>query len=400
MAKVIVGMSGGIDSSVTAYILKEQGYDVEGVSFILWDERNLNNPNIRCCSAAIRAASENAAHLKIPHTIIDVQKVFREKVINPFINLYLKGLTPNPCILCNRFIKFPMLFEVAREKAANYVATGHYARIESVRNNKQREECMDKSEDLCDYFLLKKGIDEKKDQSYVLYTLGQRQLKRLITPLGYYNKKTVRMLASDIKLPVTRSESQEICFIEDRKYPKFIEKLSNFTARPGPIVNIENNEILGEHKGIHRYTIGQRKGLGISFKEPLYVIAIDALKNILYVGSQEAAKKRELWVEEVNWIIPAWSRRGVRPYNTCRVSVKVRSTMKDEIATLYLVTPHESQVADKKHDNNGTRTMHYEPFELVRVVFDEPQWAPAPGQSAVFYNGDIVIGGGVIKKSI
>ncbi len=219
-------------------------------------------------------------------------------MINPFINLYLKGLTPNPCILCNRFIKFPMLFKVASEKGADYIATGHYARIESADSIEKRAEGINNLKHLNNYFLLKKGIDEKKDQSYVLYTLGQKELERLITPLGYYRKNDVKRIASEIQLPVIKSESKEICFIEHNKYSKFIETFSNVTNRPGSVVHIKNNMVLGEHKGIYRYTIGQRKGLGIAFQEPLYVVGIDAEKNILYVGPHEFAKKRKNFLVE------------------------------------------------------------------------------------------------------
>ncbi len=391
MSKVILGMSGGIDSSVTAYLLKERGYDVEGVSFILFGDKERGNLNVCSCLSSITAASKNAAHLGISHTIIDVQKKFREKVISPFINLYLKGLTPNPCILCNRFIKFPMLFKIASEKGADYIATGHYVRIESA-DSIEKAEGINNLKHLNHYLLLKKGIDEKKDQSYVLYTLGQEELKRLITPLGYYRKNDVKRIATEIQLPVIRSESKEICFIEHNKYSKFIERVSNFTNKPGSVIHIKNNVVLGKHKGIYRYTIGQRKGLGIAFREPLYVVRIDAEKNILYVGPHEFAKKKEFLVENLNWIIPPSE-------EILKVSVKIRSTMKNEPATIFLMDSNH-QAINEQNNNHSMSIKKCGLVKLVRVVFDEPQWAPAPGQSAVFYKGDIVIGGGVIKESI
>lgn len=360
MLKVIVGMSGGVDSSVTAYLLKEQGYDVEGLSFILWKAKSRTGATACCSLNAMGDASEAARHIGIPHSTIDVRDDFLEKVIKPFVNAYFAGLTPNPCILCNRFIKFPSLMREAEKRSAGYISTGHYARVE--RSQKTNN----------DMVFLKKGIDPKKDQSYVLYVLKQEELKRLILPLGYYRKDEVRKIAQVLNLPAAKmAESQEICFIESKNYLNLIERLSSVTGKPGPIVDV-TGKVIGTHKGIHGYTIGQRKGLGISSPEPLYVIKIDADRNTVFVGSQEAAQKKEFFVKDLNWILPIWEEDEAmpRPY---RASVKVRSMTKDEPATIF-------QVSDK----------------TVQVVFDKPQWAPAPGQSAVFYGGDILIGGGVI----
>jgi tRNA-specific 2-thiouridylase len=383
MPKVIVGMSGGVDSSVTAYLLKEKGYEVEGVSFLMWDETGEAVP--ACCSyKAMDEVSGTARHLGISHSIIDVRSDFREKVIEPFVKAYISGLTPNPCVLCNRFIKFPSLSKEAEKRGAGFIATGHYARVEPAESIEQRAESKNHSED----FLLKKGIDPKKDQSYVLNMLNQDVLNRLILPLGYYRKEEVRGIARALGLPsAERSESQEICFIEDRNYLKFIDKLFPVagTSGPGPIIDL-NGKVIGTHKGVCGYTIGQRKGMGIASPEPLYVVNIDTQSNTIYAGPRDAAQKQEIFVEDINWIVPIIPPL-VRDDNdglNFRASVKVRSTMQDQPATIYLGAMSKEQ---------GAR-------DVVHVVFDEPQWAPAPGQSAVFYNGDKVIGGGLIKKSV
>lgn len=366
MKKVLVGMSGGVDSSVTAYLLKKQGYEVEGLSFIMWEPQKGPFAEVCCSLRAIEDVADTARHIGIPHSVIDVRKEFMEKVVKPFVNAYVSGMTPNPCIMCNKFIKFPFLLTKAESKGAHYIATGHYARVDTK-------------------FFLKKGIDPKKDQSYVLYVLKQDALKRLILPLGYYRKNDVRKIARELGLPAAdRSESQEICFIEERNYSGFIEKFSGITVKPGPIVD-SSGKVIGRHKGIYGYTIGQRKGMGISSPEPLYVADIDILKNTICAGDRESARKREFLVEDLNWIMPP-------PSESFSASVKVRSTMREEPATISLhanpFLPHSAKGEDGQLSGQS-----------VHVVFDEPQWAPAPGQSAVFYDRDRVIGGGIIKKS-
>jgi tRNA-specific 2-thiouridylase len=375
MEKVLVGMSGGVDSSVSAYLLKHQGYDVEGLSFVLYEEERTRNsipcysPQSDCTSQALQDATKAASYLGIPHTIIDIRKDFSEKVIHPFINAYMKGSTPNPCILCNRFIKFPFLLQEAEKRGAAYIATGHYARVEKVQSASGGPKSKAQSPKYKIQNLLKKGNDGKKDQSYVLYVLTQEELKRLILPLGSYRKDTVKEIALELGLSTAkRTESQEICFIKDQNYASFIERFHSTKGKPGPIMDI-SGRVLGTHKGIYSYTIGQRKGLGISSPEPLYVVKIDKSANTIHVGSQESAKNKEFSVLDINWIVPP-------PSETFRASVKVRSMMKDQPATVSLV----------KHRNQKS----------ARVVFDKPQWAPAPGQSAVFYDGKVVIGGGVI----
>ena len=313
MAKVVVGMSGGVDSSVTAYLLKKQGYDVEGVSFLMRD--TVKEPSCRpCCSLdSIESAARNAQALGIPHSTIDVRDAFQAKVIEPFIDAYMKGLTPNPCVLCNRAIKFPYLIAKADEQGAEFIATGHYARVEAETTTTHQlprsAPPLEKGgkggfERLAYYFILKKGIDPKKDQAYFLYALRQEELKRLLLPLGFYKKEEVRQLAQQLKLPAADStESQEICFIEDNNYLAFIEKHASAAGKPGPIVDMNGKEI-GTHKGIFGYTIGQRKGMGIASPEPLYVADIDVPSNTLYVGPRDAAMKKEFAVGDLNWINP------------------------------------------------------------------------------------------------
>jgi len=351
--KVIVGMSGGVDSSITAYLLKEQGYDVEGVSFILYEAR-LKKTFTGCCSIeAINDAQRTAEHIGVSHFRLDLRDEFMERVIEPFIEAYSKGITPNPCILCNRYIKFPYLLKIADERGADFIATGHYARVRhSSGSGVQGSELL-------------KAIDSRKDQSYVLYILKGEELGRLMLPLGEKKKDEVREIARRLDLPAAkRPESQEICFVEDRNYFRFLAGL--MPSREGPVIDIETGKELGSHRGIYSYTIGQRKRLGVAAGRPLYVVGIDSLRNTIYVGPREAAMMDEFIVEDINWLrFPGASFRG---------SVKIRSMMEDKPATIAVL-------------DEGR----------VKVVYDEPQWAPAPGQSAVFYDGGVVIGGGVIK---
>jgi len=354
MLKVIVGMSGGVDSSVTAHLLREAGFEVEGVSFLLWEARARDNDFSGCCSLSSAAsAGRTADRLGILHRSLDVRTEFIDKVIEPFADAYQRGLTPNPCILCNRYIKFPTLLKEARRRGADYIATGHYARVE--RNPEGLPEVM-----------LKKGSDAGKDQSYVLYELRHDELRRLVLPLGAYLKTQVRDIARDLGLEAAdRPESQEICFIENDDYCSFLEKLSPSLNLAGPILDSSGKRV-GEHKGIYRYTIGQRKGLGIPSLSPHFVTRIDAGKNTVYVGSREEAKCREVCVSGINWLCNPRAAEF-------RATVKVRSMMKDVLALI-----------QSDGDN-------------ARVMFDDPVWAPAPGQSAVFYDGDIVLGGGIIQ---
>ncbi len=359
VAKVIVGMSGGVDSSVTAYLLKQQGYEVEGVSFVLYEARNKSDGALCCSIEARDSAAETAAALGIKHRSIDVRAAFIDAVVDPFVEAYKNGMTPNPCILCNKLIKFPYLLNAADEIGAEFVATGHYARVGelsySAVSGQHSAKC------------LKKGIDQKKDQSYVLYVLSREELDRLVLPLGDLTKEEVRKIARTLNLPAAdRPESQEICFVEDNNHNAFIEQLAPESAKPGPIINADGKTI-GTHKGVYAYTIGQRKGLNIPSLEPHFVTRIDPHNNIIQVGSRDEAMSQRIHVREMNWLLSPES-------SSFAAAVKVRSMMEARKASV--------QAGDDNAD----------------VVFDEPQWAPAPGQSAVLYDGDVVLGGGIISE--
>jgi len=353
-------MSGGVDSSVTAYILKERGFEVEGLSFMLWEARDRGDFSACCSSEATAGASLTADILGIRHASVDVREAFIEKVIEPFVEAYTRGITPNPCILCNRHIKFPFLLSEAGKRGAEFIATGHYARI--GRGAETGSPVTLPAEGI----FLKKGVDQKKDQSYVLYVLNKDDLERIVLPLGDLKKPEVRQIARSLRLPAAdRPESQEICFIGEGGYSRFIEDLSPSACNPGPIID-NSGKTVGTHKGIFCYTIGQRKGLGIYSPTPYYVTSIDTKRNTVFVGRQEEAMMKEVVVTDLNWL-------ATPPATVFRASVKVRSMMADRPALVELTD------------------------DYARILFDEPLWAPAAGQSAVFYLGDAVLGGGIIK---
>ena len=353
--KVVVAMSGGVDSSVCAALLVEQGYEVEGIMMRLWSEPgNFDTQrDNRCCTRdQMIDAHLIAKKLRIPFEVIDAQETFKEQIVDRFIEGYSQGITPNPCLSCNRHIRFTFLLNEALARGASYLATGHYAQI---------------TQDNEGLFELRKGADEGKDQSYVLSVLTQYQLQHAMFPVGSYTKPEVRELAKKFGLRVAgKSDSQDLCFIADGDYRRFLTDYALPIFQPGAI-QMPSGEIIGEHSGLASYTIGQRKGLGVSWSEPLYVIGKDTQSNALLVGTRADLGRREFSVEEINWI----SERV--PDHPIQATVKIRYKSHPSPATLTPITEDTAQVS-----------------------LDEPLPDITPGQGAVFYDGDRVISSGVI----
>lgn len=356
--RVVVAMSGGVDSSVTAALLKREGYEVIGVTMQIWPSKKEDEEAERfggCCGlSAVEDAKRVAHRLGIPHYVLNFKEIFEKKVIANFCSEYKEGRTPNPCIRCNQYIKFGALLKKTKELDADYIATGHYARIEYSEKKKR--------------YFLRKGIDSKKDQSYVLYVMTQEQLKHTLMPLGTLTKEKVRKIARELNLPVAnKPESQEICFIPNTDYHGFLKtRIGTDSLKEGSIVD-KKGKVLGRHKGIVFYTIGQRRGLGIAADRPLYVIAIDKDKNVLMVGGEKEILQDRLIAGSVNWIAFDKLKKPIR------VKAKIRYRHREAEAK---VTPF-----------GGNR---------VEVRFKRPQRAITPGQAVVFYNKDLLIGGGTI----
>ncbi len=337
--RVAVAMSGGVDSSVTAALLKQAGYEVSGIHARLWPDPDLKS--------TISELKRTCQLLDIPFQQVDLAKEFRRLVVDYFSQEYSRGRTPNPCIVCNQRVKFGLLLDRALEAGAEYLATGHYARIESVP----------------DGYRLRQATDQDKDQSYFLYTLGQKQLEHLLLPLGELSKEKVRKIAGELGLPtLSRSESQDVCFIPDNDYRSFIAQYISF--QPGDIVDIKG-KMLGQHNGLAQYTVGQRQGLELTSTEPLYVIELDAANNRLVVGSKDQLLHSVLLASQLNWV------SGKAPAGPVSITAKVRYKAPEAAAELHI-------------------------NDRAEVRFDEPQQAIAPGQSVVFYQDEVVLGGGII----
>jgi tRNA (5-methylaminomethyl-2-thiouridylate)-methyltransferase len=348
--KVLVAMSGGVDSSVAAYLLKKQGYETVGMTMCFGIQIDHSSKQRCCGTEAINDARQVCSVLGIPHYVSDYSKPLKEKVINRFIRSYLSGKTPNPCMDCNRYLKFEMLLDYAKYLGFDYFATGHYAKILKTGSG----------------YVLVKAKDVKKDQSYFLYVIKKENLPWIKFPLGDYQKADIRKIAEDAGLPVAqKEESQDICFLDDN-YRDFIKTAKSAQMLPGLVIDKKGN-VLGEHQGVANFTIGQRKGLCISFHEPLFVIDIDAVKNLIIVGTKDDLKAGGLVLKDINLLVDKMPHEA---------NVKIRYQASE--------TPCSIKMFKR----------------IARVIFDKPQESVSPGQSAVFYEGDVVLGGGIISRKI
>ncbi len=346
-------MSGGVDSSVAAALLVEQGYEVVGLMLRLWAEQG--GAANRCCTPdAIADARRVADLLGIPFYVRDYKDTFKQTVVDFFVEGYAQGITPNPCVVCNRDIRFDKLLKEAISLGGDYLATGHYARVQQGEEGKLQ---------------LFKGIDPSKDQSYILYTLTQERLARVLFPIGEYSKSEIRQIAEAKQLPVfNRPDSQDLCFLGAGDYRAFLQRRAPQVVQPGPILNTQG-QVIGEHQGLAFYTIGQRKGLGLAAPEALYVLHMDSATNSLIVGSVDQLGQKELTAGQVTYI------SGCSPTEPLKITAKIRYKAR-EIEAILIPLP-ESQ---------------------ARLIFDMPLRDITPGQAVVFFKEEQVLGGGIIEK--
>lgn len=357
--KVVVGMSGGVDSSVAAYLLKQQGYDVVGVTMQIWqdEDESVQEENGGCCGlTAVDDARRVANRLEIPYYVMNFKKEFKEKVIDYFVDEYLQARTPNPCIACNRYVKWESLLKRSMDIGADYIATGHYARIKQLPNGR---------------YTIAQSATPAKDQTYALYNLTQYQLSHTLMPIGDYEKDQVRKLAEEVNLPVAhKPDSQDICFVSDSDYAAFIEETTGEKFDVGNFVDLNGN-VIGKHKGIIHYTIGQRKGLGLAMGKPVFVVDIIKETNEVVIGTNEDVFSKGLVGNCVNFM-SIESLEG-----EMRVRAKIRYNHAGANCTIRMIGDDE-----------------------VECIFDEPQRAITPGQAVVFYENDYVVGGATIKHKL
>lgn len=377
MEKVVVGMSGGVDSSVAAYLLKKQGYDVIGITMQIWQDEDVCSMEEKggCCGlSAVEDARRVADVLNIPYYVMNFKQEFRTNVIDYFVSEYLQARTPNPCIACNRYVKWEALLKRSLDIGAAYIATGHYASITKLPNGR---------------FTIKKSVTQAKDQTYALYNLTQHQLSHTLMPVGEYSKEEIRALAAELKLPVaSKPDSQEICFIPDNDYARFIsdyleednlqnsnvdndknsDKVELSGITPGNFVNTAG-EVIGKHKGLVHYTVGQRKGLGIALGQPVFVVELKPETNEVVIGNSNEVFSDRLYANNLNFM-----------------SIEdLEGEMEVEAKIRYSHKGAKCRIAKTAKDE-------------VLCIFDEPQRAITPGQAVVFYQGDYVVGGGTIIR--